>query len=124
MNIYGIGTDIVQKSRIEKLFENYGERFIKRILTPLECSVLNAHHDAVSYLAKRFAAKEALAKALGTGLGQELSFIDLSILNDKNGKPYIEWVDPKHKHADKVFHISLSDEKKYAQAFVIALSPG
>ncbi|HRE33163.1 MAG TPA: holo-ACP synthase [Candidatus Berkiella sp.] len=126
MNVYGIGTDMVQISRISDLFEKYGERFTKRILSYPEQVAFKQHNEAIAYLAKRFAGKEAVAKALGTGIGSHLAFTQISITNQANGKPLVILLgDAQH-----YFHslgvgeimISLSDEKEYALAFVIALN--
>ncbi|MCS5711089.1 holo-ACP synthase [Candidatus Berkiella aquae] len=125
MNVYGIGTDMVQISRIRDLFEKYGERFTQRILSASEQIAFKQHNEAIAYLAKRFAGKEAVAKALGTGIGSHLAFTQISITNQANGKPVVSLLG----EAKQYFHsmevgeimISLSDEKEYALAFVVAL---
>lgn len=123
MDIKGIGTDMVFVPRIQGLYQRFGERFAKRILTPKELARVQDLHDPVPFLAKRFAAKEALSKALGTGIGKEVGFHDIAIVNDAKGKPVVEWSSKgqafiqslRVKHA----HISLSDEQDYALAFVV-----
>lgn len=125
MNVYGIGTDMVQISRISDLFAKYGERFTKRILSQPEQAAFKQHNEAIAYLAKRFAGKEAVAKALGTGIGSHLAFTQISITNQANGKPIVTLLG----EAESYFQlkgvgeimISLSDEREYALAFVIAL---
>lgn len=90
--IIGIGTDIVQIKRIEKLYEKYGSVFKKRILSLPEiekCDSLASYKHA-SFLAKRFAAKEAISKAFGTGISQGLAFKDITISNDLLGKPGVQ----------------------------------
>ena len=122
--ILGIGTDIVEIARIHDSVTRLGDRFVKRLLTPSE---LARYHEfkqvevAISYVAKRFAAKEAVAKALGTGIGRGLSFQHIEVSNDELGKPVVS-VEP---HGNELleqpvkWHLSISDEKAYAQAFVI-----
>jgi holo-[acyl-carrier protein] synthase len=114
--IIGIGTDIVLKSRINKIKDKL--RFVKRILTLDEQEIYNTKGDKQSdYLAKRFAAKEAIAKAFGTGISSKLGFKDFAILNDSQGKPIVA---TEHKVLAKYrTHISISDEKDHCLAFAI-----
>ena len=124
MKILGIGVDIVENSRITKSLKN--NLFIKRIFSNLE--ILNAKKikDKKRYYAKRFAAKEALAKSIGTGFRSNLNFKDISIINDKLGKPSFK-INEKIKRIIKKqfkitnfnFFLSISDEKKYSVAYVI-----
>lgn len=121
--IRGIGTDLVSIERIEKLWTNYHLKFAQRILSTKELESFASKEDKVGFLAKRFAAKEAIAKALGTGIGKTISFHDMSILNHESGEPFVQFsvdVDAwfKRQTMSKVF-ISLSDEKAYALAFCI-----
>lgn len=124
MKIIGIGTDIVLNNRIKKLIKN--KNFLNRIYTNQEIKFAKKQKEIPSFLAKRFAAKEAFAKALGTGFRKNLNFKDIEILNDKLGKPYysinsklkkIIFRSLKVKNLD--FFLSLSDEKLYSIAFVI-----
>ncbi|MGE3320327.1 MAG: holo-ACP synthase [Candidatus Berkiella sp.] len=122
--IYGIGTDIVEIARIQKLYEQYGDRFVKRILSEAEQDLFAFHHYSTAFLAKRFAGKEAVAKALGTGIGESLAFTEISITNEQSGKPIVT-LEGKAKNrltelSIRELSISLSDEKSYALAFVIA----
>ena len=121
--IIGMGTDIVQTARIASSIERLGERFINRILGDEEKQVFVQKKDGVSYLAKRFAAKEAFAKAMGTGIGQYAAFTDIQILNDHKGKPTVTLTGAALKWSQQnqvaYHHVSLSDERDYAQAFVI-----
>lgn len=115
--IRGIGCDIVNIERIAKLYKKSPEQFLERIFTKNE--IANAPENIeqkISYLAKRFAAKEAFAKALGTGIGGEVSFNEIEILNDQNGMPYITSL--KNQHSDLKINLSLSDEKNLALAFI------
>jgi holo-[acyl-carrier protein] synthase len=116
--IYGIGCDIVEIARIEKLHSDSGEKFLNKIFTKKEIELApNDTEQKIAYLAKRFAAKEAFSKALGTGIGDEISFKEIEILNDKKGKPYINILSEKHQNFK--INLSLSDEKMYAAAFVV-----
>jgi len=122
--IFGVGTDIVEITRIQKLYEQYGDRFVQRILSSAEQELFALHHYSSAFLAKRFAGKEAVAKALGTGIGESLAFTEISIINESNGKPIVV-LEGKAKNRLKELliselSISLSDEKHYALAFVIA----
>ena len=124
MKILGIGIDIVENSRIAKLLKN--KLFIKRIFSNSEISIGNKIKDKKSYYSKRFAAKEAFAKSIGTGFRDSLNFNDISIVNDKLGKPSFV-VNEKIKRIVKKqfkitsfnFFLSISDEKKYSVAYVI-----
>lgn len=122
--ILGIGTDIVEVARIQESVSRTGERFLKRLLTQSEMDrylEIKNEDVAMAYVAKRFAAKEAVAKALGTGIGRGLSFQHIVVSNDALGKPIVT-VEP-HGNAmmeqEVKWHLSISDEKAYAQAFVI-----
>ncbi|HAG52543.1 MAG TPA: holo-ACP synthase [Alphaproteobacteria bacterium] len=114
--IIGIGTDICEINRIQP-----GEGFANKILSESEQEVLKAKKNKQVYLAKRFAAKEAISKAFGCGIGSKLSFKDISILNNEAGAPYVEISETaKSKLVDfSSIHISISDEKNYAIAYVI-----
>ena len=122
MKIYGIGTDIVSIIRIKKLINK--KIFLKRLFGKEEvvrCSKLTNPHNC---FAKRFAAKEAFSKALGTGIANGINFNEIVVMNEKNGKPFIklkgktmEIIKKKFKKKPKIA-LSLSDEKKYAVAFV------
>ena len=123
MKIYGIGTDIVSIIRIKKLINK--KIFLKRLFGKEEvvrCSKLTNPHNC---FAKRFAAKEAFSKALGTGISNGINLNEIVILNKKSGKPYISIIGQTKKTLKKKFKnknskisLSLSDEKKYAVAFV------
>lgn len=118
--IVGIGTDICDINRVTRLYKKYGTRLVTKILTEKEERHLPTQERA-AWLAKRFAAKEALSKAFGTGFSDGLTFKDFSILNNNKGAP--EVVLSKNAQ-DKLppeckIHISLSDEKAYALAFIV-----
>jgi holo-[acyl-carrier protein] synthase len=121
--IYGVGTDIVNIDRIQKIILKNKEGFIKRVLTDHEQALFANKADNAAFCAKRFAAKEAFSKALGTGIGRVVSFQDLTVRNNDNGKPHFI---PSEKlrlylleKGVKQAHLSISDESQYAVAFVV-----
>jgi holo-[acyl-carrier protein] synthase len=121
--IVGIGVDIVETVRIERLRMKFGQRFENRILTPAERQVYAKRSHPAHYLATRFAAKEAVAKALGTGIGGQLGFHSVQIDNDDSGKPVLRFLgDAADLMANRSINnamISLSDEKHYVVAMVV-----
>jgi holo-[acyl-carrier protein] synthase len=117
--IEGIGTDIVQVARIRAALARRGEALITRLLAPSELDRCAGHPDPSRFLAKRFAAKEALLKALGTGL-RGMSWHDIRIDNDNIGKPLLVLSgEAARLLGRRRCHLSLSDEQDYALAFVI-----
>tara|TARA_X000001036_G_scaffold425219_1_gene451191 strand:- start:1390 stop:1773 length:384 start_codon:yes stop_codon:yes gene_type:complete len=123
MNIFGIGTDIISIERIKTSLKN--KSFISRIFNEKEILKCKKINNSVNCYAKRFAAKEAFSKALGTGISNGINFNEIVILNKKSGKPYISIIGQTRKTLNKKFKrkktkisLSLSDEKKYAVAFV------
>jgi holo-[acyl-carrier protein] synthase len=129
MNIVGIGTDIVSMVRIRSVWERFGAAFSARILNKSELEFLHNSRnfrDPVAFLAKRYAAKEAVAKALGTGFRpQGILFSEISVINDPLGRPYLNFSGNTQAEiirlAVKTSHLSLSDERDYALAFVILM---
>jgi holo-[acyl-carrier protein] synthase len=126
MAIVGVGTDIVKKTRIKRLLERFGKRFVAKVLTEFEQTLyakLRSEAAKAAYLAKRFAAKEAVAKALGTGISGVVVLPEIEIYNDANGKPEIRFLGKTKKFAAslkiKTVHISISDETEMAVSFVI-----
>jgi len=124
MKIIGVGTDIVAIQRIQAIWDRFGMAFPKRILSPIELSHWEKVKDPVAFLAKRYAAKEAAAKALGTGFRPEgVLLTDISVVNNALGRPQLvlsggakrEW----ERQAVAESHLSLADEKEFAVAFVI-----
>lgn len=122
MNIIGIGTDIVAIPRIKAIWDRFGWSFAKRILTLEELEALKKSNAPVPFLAKRFAAKEALAKALGTGF-KGIGLTEIGVIKDADGRPHLTFTGrTQAKIEDELIvdsHLSLSDEKEYAVAFVI-----
>jgi len=120
--IYGIGTDIVQVKRFAASLQRFGQRIAHRILTDTEYLAFQKNPRPAHFLAKRFAAKEAAAKALGLGIRQGLSFKQINVSNDKHGKPSLEYTGKAAqfclKQGIKINHLSIADEKDYAVAFV------
>jgi len=120
--IVGIGTDIVRIERIASALERTGIAFARRVLTPDEMVQFQQRSLPAPWLAKRFAAKEAVAKAFGTGIGK-LSFQHIEVLNDASGAPRLQLYDYglklQHEMGVRHLHISLSDEQDNALAFVV-----
>ena len=124
MKIYGIGTDIISVDRIKKTLKK--KNFLYRIFNIQEITKCKKLSSSSNCYAKRFAAKEAFAKALGTGISKGIKFNEIIILNEKNGKPFIKLagdtkkiIKKKFKNKKLIISLSLSDEKKYALALVI-----
>jgi holo-[acyl-carrier protein] synthase len=125
--IIGLGNDMVDISRIEKTLETYGDRFIERIFTPVERAKSDRRANRAASYAKRFAAKEACSKALGTGFHNGVFWKDVGVVNDSLGKPTMHLtggakqrlaeITPKGKQA--VIHVTITDDHPYAQAIVI-----
>ena len=89
--IFGIGTDVVQLERIQRLHEKFGERFVERLLLPAEAEAFRGHARPVRFLAMRFAAKEAIVKAMGTGFAHGMWIRDIGVVANAWGKPEIIW---------------------------------
>ena len=134
MQLVGIGTDIVQISRMQTSLDRSGERFIQRILHPNEIKIFQNYQQRyqssnspaqrhIAYLAKRFAAKEALSKALGTGISQGVSLTEIEVYNNALGQPQLKLHGTTAQKAQKLgvkhCYLSLSDEKEYAIAYVV-----
>jgi len=124
MKIAGTGIDIVENFRIKNAIKN--SKFIKRVFSKKEILNSKKIKNKTSFFSKKFAAKEALAKSLGTGFTKDLSFNDITIINDKLGKPSFLITDKIRKLIKKRFKVSrfnfflsISDEKKYSIAIVI-----
>jgi holo-[acyl-carrier protein] synthase len=124
MKLVGVGVDIVENSRLNKLILK--KNFIDRIFSKIEILKSKKIKKKYLYFAKRFAAKEAFVKSLGTGISNGINFKDISIINDNLGKPsfYInekirKLIKKKYKTKSFNFFLSISDEKKYSIAFVI-----
>ena len=121
--IYGIGTDIVSIERDQSILNKNRDGFINRVLTEHERALFANKADSAAFCAKRFAAKEAFSKALGTGIGRVVSFQDLTVRSNENGKPYFMPSEKLRLYLkDKDIqqgHLSISDESQNALAFVV-----
>ena len=121
--IYGVGTDLIEIKRVERVLRRFGDRFVKRILCEPELKRFRAHRQPVHYLAKRFAAKEAFTKALGTGIHAPANWHGVWVVNLKSGKPQLEFskeLQELLRQRDiRRSHLSLTDEKEIASATVI-----
>ena len=121
--IFGIGTDIVEVARIEASIQQFGDDFAKRILAESELVSYLESHIKARFLSKRFAAKEAFSKALGTGLRAPATFQNIAVSHDDLGKPLLVLAPElqallQSKNITQM-HISISDEKNLAAAFVV-----
>lgn len=121
--IFGVGTDVVEIARVQKALERFGERFARRILVEAELERFRRHRLPHHYLAKRFAAKEAFTKALGTGIRSPAGWHGMWVVNLPSGKPELQFTaslrDLMRARGVTRAHLSLSDEKGVAFATVI-----
>jgi holo-[acyl-carrier protein] synthase len=118
--LLGIGNDLVEVERIRALFEKKGESFLKRVFTEEEVRYCLSHADPAPYLAARFAAKEAVAKAWGTGLGKNLNWTDIEVTKNREGKPMIVLSSRcKERFPQSTIWLSISHTKRYALATVV-----
>ncbi len=121
--ILGTGVDIIEVERIRAAVERFGERFLNRILRPEEIAYCRSHRDPGPFLAARFAAKEAISKAFGTGIGAELGWLDIEVRRKDSGEPFVVL----HDRGGDLFvargasriHLTLSHTGKYAAAVAI-----
>ena len=125
--IIGLGSDLIDIRRIEKSLERYGERFMSRIFTDVERAKSDRRRERAASYAKRFAAKEACAKALGTGMARGVFWRDMGVVNLPGGKPTMkltggaaerlaQMMPPRHRPA---IHLTITDDFPLAQAFVV-----
>jgi len=121
--IYGVGTDVVEIERIRKALSRWGDRFAQRVLCEPELKRFRAHRVPANYLAKRFAAKEAFAKALGTGIKAPANWHGVWVTKQASGKPQLQFSEPLKKvlssRGISGWHVSLADERGVAVATVI-----
>lgn len=122
--IVGIGTDIVDVERIQGVYQRQGVAFAKRLLSEAEWARFEHHLFPERFLAKRWALKEAISKALGTGIAQGVSFHDMTIKHHESGQPYLALSGQAQIKSDELgitnWSISVSDEKTHAVAFAVA----
>ena len=121
--ILGTGIDIIEVARIAASFEKFGERFVNRILLPDEITYCLGHRRPAPFLAARFAAKEAVSKAFGTGIGAQLGWQDIEIRRKESGEPFVvlhgKGVELFAAHGARKLHVSLSHTENYAAATAI-----
>jgi holo-[acyl-carrier protein] synthase len=121
--ILGTGVDIIEVTRIRGSYEKFGERFINRVLRPDEIRYCLSHRDPAPFLAARFAAKEAISKAFGTGIGRHLGWQDMEVARKESGEPYVILHDQglvllAERGANRV-HLTLSHTNQHAVAVAI-----
>ena len=121
--ILGIGTDIVEVVRIERMIQRHSESFARRVLSPKEQIILSKRKDRSQFCAGRWAIKEAFSKALGTGIGKDCAMHEISTENDSSGRPIVVLTGTAlisfQKLGGKNIHVSISHEKNYACANVV-----
>jgi len=121
--ILGIGTDLCEIARVERALERFGEKFAARVLVDSELQRFRRHRKPAAYLAKRFAAKEAFSKALGTGIHYPVNWHNVWVENERSGKPVLKFSRPLaallRRRGVKNVHLSLTDEPHLACAFVV-----
>ena len=125
--ILGLGNDIIDIRRIEKTIARFGDRFLARVFTDTEREKSDARATRAASYAKRFAAKEACAKALGTGFRKNVYWRDLGVVNEPSGRPTMVLQGAAREHLrrmvpaghEPIIHLTITDEYPYAQAFVI-----
>ena len=121
--IQGIGIDLVENERIEKIIGKWGEKFLHRVFSEDEISYCGRHAQASIHYGARFAAKEAFLKALGIGLGMGVKLREIEVVHNDQGKPDLAVRDGAHLHLEKRgikrIHLSLAHTKKYATAIVL-----
>jgi holo-[acyl-carrier protein] synthase len=121
--IQGIGIDMVENDRIEKIIRKWGQKFLQRVFSEEEINYCGRHIQASIHYGARFAAKEAFLKALGVGLGMGVKLRDIEVVHDDNGKPDLLLQDGASlqikKRKIKKIHLSLTHTKNYATAIVL-----
>jgi holo-[acyl-carrier protein] synthase len=118
-----LGNDIIEVERIGKAIRRYGQKFLDRLFTPGEQAYCLKHRDSDLRFAGRFAAKEAVAKALGTGFNASLSWLDIEIVNDSAGKPIAVLSErSRQTFGDPSLHVSISHCKLYATAVALCMT--
>jgi holo-[acyl-carrier protein] synthase len=123
--IFGIGTDVVQVARVQAIFERHGEHFVRRLLLPDEETAFRSYKRPVRFLAMRFAAKEAIVKALGTGFAHGIWIRDVGIAANAWGRPEVIWSDRGRELRDRLGagegHVTLTDEAGLVVAVAVLM---
>ena len=126
--IVGVGTDVCSVGRVAEVLARHGERFVRRILTPEERARYERTRDKAGHLAKRFAAKEAFSKAIGTGIHPPFKWHSIAVGRDARGKPLIVPSPDMARHLESLgvtrAHVSLTDDADVAMAFVVLEGKG
>ena len=121
--ILGVGIDLIEVARVEASYEKFGERFLNRILLPGEIAYCLSHKEPGPFIAARFAAKEAISKAFGTGIGAQLSWQDMEVARRESGEPYVilhgQGAELLKQRGGRVMLISLSHTQEHATAVAI-----
>lgn len=123
MTVVGTGVDLVEVPRFQKSIERWGGRFLERIFTPLELSYAQSRKTAVQHLAARFAAKEAVVKALGAPKGLGLQWSDLEVTNASTGQPQVVFHGSLQRWRPFKIHLSITHTSDYAIATALAVAP-
>ena len=121
-SVVGVGIDLIEHDRIQAVVLRYGDMFLNRVFTPHEQSYCDQKSNPYSGYALRFCAKEAFVKALGWGISDVCSWLDLEVRHDAKGKPLMVWSDRVQQQLvwqDVICHLSLTDTRLYAQAMVV-----
>lgn len=115
-----LGSDIIEVKRVEASIARYGKRFLDRLFTPDEQTYCLKHRDSGRHFSGRFAAKEAIVKALGTGISQEIGWLDIEIINDGRGKPRVQLSPEANAHfSEPHIELTISHCREYAMAVAI-----
>jgi holo-[acyl-carrier protein] synthase len=121
--ILGTGIDIIEVARIDASFQKFGDRFLQRILRPDEIAYCLSHKRPAPFLAARFAAKEAISKAFGTGIGAQLGWQDIEVARKPSGEPFVILHEPAEKllreRGGRIVHLTLSHTEQHACAMAI-----
>lgn len=125
MNVFGTGIDLVELKRIQESIDRFGEKFINRVFTKKEQAYCDKHKRSAPHYAARFAAKEAVSKAFGTGIGKDVSFLDIEVVKKASGAPAIQLhgagANFAKKHRIAEIHLSLTHSEHYAVAHALTL---
>ena len=123
--IFGIGTDVVQQERVRQVHEKFGERFVERLLLPAELAAFHRYKRPVRFLAMRFAAKEAIVKAMGTGFAHGMWIRDSGVVSNAWGKPEIIWSERGRRMCEQLGigegHVTLTDEAGLVVAVAVLM---
>ena len=123
--IFGIGTDVVQLERVRQVHEKFGDRFVERLLLPAELDAFSRYKRPLRFLAMRFAAKEAIVKAMGTGFAHGMWIRDTGVVSNAWGKPEIVWSERGRRVCDELGigegHVTLTDEAGLVVAVAVLM---